>query len=197
MIGYLSIKSVGKLKKDNGVNLIELMFVMFISGIVVTALVSVYYYGIVSFQSVSSEYQMLSEGSAVLDSIGRSISQADSVYVYEASDSNRTRLFTYYSSSQKRGSYEYFYNSQDKILKMNDLISGHNDYNITILPIPSSGSGFSRMEKPFDVRTVYFQRIDDDNSPNAWTVKVDVVLEDKRGDIFTLSRTATRFILED
>ena len=189
MIGYLSIKSVGKLKKDNGVNLIELMFVMFISGIVVTALVSVYYYGIVSFQSVSSEYQMLSEGSAVLDSIGRSISQADSVYVYEASDSNRTRLFTYYS--------EYFYNSQDKILKMNDLISGHNDYNITILPIPSSGSGFSRMEKPFDVRTVYFQRIDDDNSPNAWTVKVDVVLEDKRGDIFTLSRTATRFILED
>jgi prepilin-type N-terminal cleavage/methylation domain-containing protein len=197
MIDYLNIKSVRKLEKNSGVNLIELMFVMLISGIVLAALVSVYYYGIVSFYSVSSQYQMLSEGTSVLDSIGRSISQADSVYVDEASDSNRTRLFTYYSSSQKKGSYEYFYNFQDKILKMNDLLSGHNDYNITILPVPPSGSSFSRMKKPFDVRTVYFQRADDDNNPNAWTVKVDVVLEGTRGDILALSRTATRFILED
>jgi hypothetical protein len=180
-------------KKYSGVTLIELVFVLFISSIVFGALLSIYYYGIVSFRSVSSKYQMLSEGSAILDVIGASIRTADTVRVYEASDPNRTRLSTKYSG-QEPGTYEYYYNPRDSVLKMNDLRMGHNDYNVTILPIPPIGRTFGTMKKPFNVKKVYFQRTDDDG-PNAWTVKVDLVLEDGRGDTLALSRTDTRFKL--
>lgn len=193
MIDSLNLKSMRKSEKNSGVTLIELMFVLFISSIVFGALLSIYYYGIVSFRSVSSKHQMLSEGSAILDVIGVAIRTADTVRVDDASDPNRTRLYTRYLG-QDPGTYEYYYNSRDSVLKMNDLRMGHNDYNVTILPIPPRGRNFGNMKKPFNVKTVYFQRADDDG-PNAWTVKVDLVLEDARGDTLALSRTATRFLL--
>lgn len=171
-----------------GHTLVEVMLALTIAAIFMVAFVTVYFYGIREFSRISSVHQMQSEGQTVLKNIERSIRNAGAIALSGNPNSiNRQLTVTQpdiQENSTSGGDIEYFYNSSDKTLRMNDRRIGHNDIFVQLLPIPSGRSSrrFNTHRNSYDVKQVSFEFGDTlaySGAGNAgYIVLIDLVLED-------------------
>ena len=165
-----------------------LLVALTIAAIFMVAFVTVYFYGIREFSRISSVHQMQSEGQTVLKNIERSIRNAGAIALSGNPNSiNRQLTVTQpdiQENSTSGGDIEYFYNSSDKTLRMNDRRIGHNDIFVQLLPIPSGRSSrrFNTHRNSYDVKQVSFEFGDTlaySGAGNAgYIVLIDLVLED-------------------
>jgi prepilin-type N-terminal cleavage/methylation domain-containing protein len=175
-------------KAQTGHNLIEVMLALTIAAIFMTAFITVYFYGIREFSRISSVHQMQSEGQTVLKRLEKYIRMAKAIDISGSSDSNRRKLTVTLPDTQEDatsgGDIEYFYNSSDKTLRMNDRRIGHNDIFVQLLPIPTGQRSrrFGTQSNSFDVKQISFQYGDTlayAGAVNAgYIVLIDLVLED-------------------
>ncbi len=196
------MKSLNKIKASAGVNIVEVMVAIFISAILVIALVSIYAYGIRQFNLVSSQHLMTSEAMAVLKQIEKYIRMSESVYVIDNVEPNRTRLTLTLPDIKEDGSgggeIEFFYNKIDRTLRKHDRRVGVYDFNMQVLPIISR----SRMRRfgprwhPYHVKKIHFQYADtlahQVISGPQYLVKIDLVVEDTLGNSLALSSVTSR-----
>jgi len=195
-----------KLFRDNSASsLIEVMASLIIASILIWGVVTAYEYGVRLYDSITSKYLMQNEGSIKLRFIEAWIRMADVITINEYNEANRTKLTTRLPDTDYDGhvdgNIEFFTNTRDGSLRMNDRRLGKNNFNVRVLPITTlrvnRRDPYGRF--PYRIRSVRFSRGDDDiegytPTPGAqdYVVNIDIILEDDNGNTVALSSSQSK-----
>ncbi|MCP4583845.1 MAG: hypothetical protein GY839_19720 [candidate division Zixibacteria bacterium] len=187
-------------KINGGHTLVEVAISLLCAAAFFCGLVRVYAYGIEEFNNAASKLQMLNEGTLALRQIGVNIRNASTLYVIENSDPNRSRLTVTVpdvdNDNNEYGRIEYYTDTGDHTVRIDDRRVGINDMRILCLPKRRMNQSGGR-RFPFMVTKMNFQYADDDqdifnNNGAKYMVKIDMALEDSLGNTVNLTTTQTK-----
>jgi len=181
--------------KNSGMTMVEMGVVLVIAAIVMTGMLSAYTDGIRYWRSASEKSMLYNEGSTALIKISKWIRGSSFIRIKSMSGLPNARLELRYPSSTS--SAEFYFVESDKSLKWNDQTEGRNQFNKTLLPEVRFRTGGYDDEPYLYVKQLRFLPLDDigQGSPQLVgysLVKIEMVLEDQKGDTLYLSSVASK-----
>ena len=190
----MKISSI-KLKSIAGVTLIEVLVTMFIAGIAMSGMVVAYTDGLSYMRQATEKMALYNEGTSTLSMIERFIRTA--TYVSTGTTLGRpghrlnTKVLVKNGNDYVEREAQFYYFPFDGSLRWNNLTGREGAFNEKLLP--ASNFRYRPGETPYlQVQSIDFTPIDVDRPDNSSTegysmIKVDLVLNDSRGDTLTLT----------
>jgi Tfp pilus assembly protein PilE len=188
------------LKTIAGVSLVEVMVTIFIAGIAMSGLVIAYTDGIRAWKSAAEKMALYNEGTSALSLMERFV--RDATYVSTGTTngvpSNYMDLKVLVrrgNTDIERGAKFYFYTA-DATVRWNNLTGTQGIYNIRLLPL--SNFRYRPGETPYlEVQRAEFTPMDPIRPDNPTTsgyglIKIDLLLNDSRGDTLNLTSLVSK-----
>jgi hypothetical protein len=185
---------------STGTNLVELMATVLIASIAVSGMVIAYADGVKQWNKTSDKMVLYNEGTSSLALMERFIRRAEVVttngqYMQPANYLTvQVPIFNGVEMTPREADFYYMIN--DKTLRWNDLTGNAGIFNQKLVPI--SSFNYRQGEKPYmEVQSATFTPIDVDMPNDASTggynmIKIELVMNDSRGDTLTLSSIVTK-----
>jgi prepilin-type N-terminal cleavage/methylation domain-containing protein len=193
------MSKIMRIKKsgNSGFTLAEVLVAMAISAIVFTGMLVAYTEGIGYTREDSSLMNLYAEGSAAMSKMGRYIREAGRIRVspYGGASNARIRL-EYPREGFRGGDIEFIYSQSTHKIRWNYSRGGANQLNMILLPMLNTHTGPN--EVPYlRVRDCRFTPLDHIGTPSPYLegyfmIKIEMVLEDARGDTLYLSSVHTK-----
>jgi prepilin-type N-terminal cleavage/methylation domain-containing protein len=178
-----------KIRFNRGFTFVEVVVAAVLASVLFIALVSIYVNGTERLKAINSEYLMYEETTWVLDRMERYIINAKSAET-SLNNSKLTLRIPFYINNIliPDGKVEFFINSRDGSLRINDRRPGVNKFNKQILPMTGKGrSGFSRRRPPYYISRAYYET---NYKEKTDLLKVSITVRDTLGNMLTLSNYA-------
>ena len=175
--------------------LAELAVVIVVSAIFFTGMLVTYVNGIEYWRSTSDMMVLYNEGTTALDKMSKWIRNANFIQIKSISGERNAKLELQYNPPSRSADF-YFIKSAGEV-RWNDQTEGRNKFNVTLLPAVKF-RGRPRGEDPYlSVKRLEFIPLDDIGfqSPQLMgysLIKIELVLEDQRGDTLYLSSIASK-----
>jgi Tfp pilus assembly protein PilE len=189
-----------RLADTAGTNLVELMATILIASIAVSGMVMAYADGIEKWNRTSDKMVLYNEGTSSLALIERFVRRAEYVNTagqYMQPSTYLTVMVPIFNGSVMTSrEADFYYVIHEKSLRWNDLTGNSGIFNQQLVPI--SSFYYDRGEKPYlEVQNVTFTPIDPDIPNNSSSdgfnmIKIELVMNDARGDTLTLSSVVTK-----
>jgi hypothetical protein len=183
-----------------GATLVEMAATLFIAGIAMSGMVVAYTDGLQHWRKSSEKMVLYSEGATVLSLIERFVRQSDYITTYSAyrvpSHKMDLKVLVYDGNQIVERDAQFYYSSFDNTLRWNNMTGDDGAFNEKLLP--QYTFRLERDEKPYlEVQNVTFTPLDTIASTSPSTdgcvlVKIDLLLNDARGDTLALSSMIAR-----
>ncbi|UCC78478.1 MAG: prepilin-type N-terminal cleavage/methylation domain-containing protein [Candidatus Zixiibacteriota bacterium] len=177
--------------KDSGLSLVEIVVAMAVSAIVFTGMLVTYLEGVEYTRENSNMMTLYGEGKVALEQMGWWIRQAARVRISSYGGVSNARMRLNYNDAWGGGDAEFYFSRAAKELRWSDRTEGKRKLHMTLLPILNIDAG--PYEEPYlKVKDCRFTPLDHIGAPSPylegyWLIKVEMVLEDDRGDTLYLS----------
>jgi len=184
-----------RIKKADGVSLIEMLVAVVISGIAMTGLLVAYTDGVRYVRDSSDQMVMNNEGMAAMSIISRYIRVCNKAMIKSYGGNRRAKLELRFSA-EIGGRAEFFFVDSVHDLRWNDSTQDRNKFNLVLLPMMDYRRSYG--EDPYiRVKHCEFSPLDFIGTPSPLTqgyglIKVELVLENTRGDTLYLSTVTAK-----
>ena len=184
---------IGNPKHERGFTLVEVVVTAVLASYLMLALVWFYTFGIELISSSLSLNLMYGEGMATIHGIEKMMRNADQMDVPDDLGSNRISIHVpdWAGDGSTGGNVEYYYNSRDKSLRLNDGRVDKNLFNVRLMPTTYRSGRRGRVSNAYTLKDVEFKPARDlvDNiiDPSYNIMRVTLVMENDRGDSLTLT----------
>jgi type II secretory pathway pseudopilin PulG len=182
-------------KKAAGLSLVEILIAILISSIAMTGLLVAYTDGVRYVRDSSDMMVMRNEGAIALETISRYIRVCNRAFIKSYGGNRRAKLELRYPP-EVTGRAEFFFVDSVHELRWNDSTEDRNKFNMVLLPM------MDYRRRPGEdayikVRHVEFSALDFIGPINPTTegyglIKVELVLENPRGDTLYLSTVTAK-----
>jgi len=181
---------------DKGLTMVEIVVVMAISAIVFTGMMVTYSEGVRYTRKNSSLMTLYEEGSAAMNMMRKMIREAGRARIFPNGGVSNARLELDYNDIWGGGEAEFYFSKLNGTLKWSDRRRGTRKLHMTLLPMLDLQIG--PQDEPYlKVKDLRFNPIDHIGAPSPYLegyslIKIEMVLEDDRGDTLYLSSISSR-----
>jgi len=178
--------------KNCGMTLAEVVIAMAISAIVFTGMLVAYTDGISYTREHSSMMTMHNEGKAALAKMGKYIRRAGRVRIRPYGGVSNAQIeLDFTDVHYDGGDVEFIFSKSNKNIKWNNRMGDEARLNMTLLPMLDTHTG-PQQEPYLKVKDCRFTPLDHIGPPSPYLqgwglIKVEMVLEDDRGDTLYMS----------
>ena len=192
MIGNSKIK----LSNNSGLTLAEIVVVMAISSIVFTGMLVTYVEGVRYMRRNSSMMTLYNEGSAVLEKMQQMIREAGRIRISSYGGTSNAQLELDYNDIWGGGEAEFYFSRVNQVLRWNDRRRDTRKLHMILLRMLDFETG--PYDEPYlKVKDLRFYPLDHIGIPSPYLrgyslIKIEMVLEDDRGDTLYLSAVSSK-----
>lgn len=192
----MEVYSKTKKSGNRGLTLVEIVVAMVVSAIVFTGMLVAYTEGVSFTRENSSIMTLYNEGSAAMRMMRKMIREAARVRIYPNGGVSNARITLDYNDVWGGGEAEFYFSKYNNNLKWSDLRRGTRRLHMNLLPVLNIHTA-PQQEAYLKVKDLRFTPLDHIGAPAPYLegyslIKIEMVLEDDRGDTLYLSSVSSR-----